>query len=108
METLTKEKIVGQVSIGKGWDNVKIITKGKFYNKIPDSEILETSNYDVFVLDKKNRPISDEKVLTFMKEFQAGHFFMNEFPVIVDKQNIILDGQHRFEACKRLGYAIYF
>lgn len=75
---------------------------------LKDTEVIETREYNVFILDKLNRPISDDKVNFFVRQFKADHFFMKEFPAIVDNNFVILDGQHRFEAVKRLSLPFYF
>lgn len=98
------------VKIGKGWEGeVKIVSKEKpFYTVVPNSELLQTKDYSKFKCDIKNRPVSDDKVAFFVKQFSAGKFFMKEFPVIVDKDMVILDGQHRYEASKKLDMSVYF
>ncbi len=72
------------------------------------SEVYETYEYNVFTLDVRNRPISGDKVNQFVKDFKGGKNFMKEFPGIVDDNFIILDGQHRFMACRNLGLPFYF
>ena len=97
------------VKLGKGWEkDTKIVTQKPFYKVLTGTEVLETSSYENFKCDAKNRPVSEEKIHFFMKQFKQGKFFMKEFPVIVDANMIILDGQHRFEAVKRLGIPLYF
>ncbi len=98
-----------KTKVGKGWeDQVKIITKTIPYSKVEGTELLESSRYDIFIKDIKNRPISEDKVHHFMKQFKQEKCFMYEFPIVVDKGYIILDGQHRFEALKRLEMPIMF
>lgn len=78
-------------------------------NVIANTEIIETTEYNVFVLDIRNRPIDEDKVQTFMKSFKENKNFMREFPGTVDSTTwIILDGQHRFEALKRLSMPFVF
>jgi len=79
--------------------------KGKL---VQNSELYETTEYGVFTLDSKNRPINEGKVHSFMNYFKTGKFFMKEFPAIVDENFIILDGQHRYEACRRLSLPFFF
>lgn len=105
MQTTLEKK---PVAIGKGWEGDVKITRVHFYTKVPDGELLETSKYQYFKLDEKNRPIHEEKVNHFMKLFKSGKNFMKEFPCIVAKDLTILDGQHRFEATRRLELPIYF
>lgn len=102
-------EVKNKTEIGKGWgSDVKIIRRPPFWKVVQDSEVLETINYENFSCDKKNRPVSEEKIHFFMKQFKQGKFFMKEFPVIADKQFVILDGQHRYEAVKRMELPLYF
>ncbi len=101
MSTLTK--------LGKGWEGeVRLLNKKFSYTKIENTEVFESIEYDFFSMDIKNRPLSEEKVTFFMKQFKSGKCFMIDFPVVVNADLIILDGQHRFAAAKRLQMPIYF
>jgi len=77
-------------------------------NVIQNAEILETKEYNVFSFDIHNRPINEAKVNGFIKKFKDGHNFMTEFPAIVSENFVLLDGQHRFMACKYLGIPFVF
>ncbi len=95
----------------KSWDNdAKIVGRKKKLDAkaVPGTEVLETLEYNVFILDIKNRPINEKKVYSFIKQFKNEQFFMKEFPAIVDFDFVILDGQHRYMACKQLGLPFYF
>ena len=75
---------------------------------VAGSEVFETREF-LFELDSRNRPIDEDKVRRFMKTFSEGKNFMKEFPAIVDPNTwVILDGQHRYEACKRLDIPFYY
>ena len=64
----------------------------------PDKEFIPPNRIQL-----KNRPIDEDKVKEFMKKFSAGENFMKEFPGLVDEDTwVIFDGQHRYEACRRL------
>ncbi len=76
--------------------------------KVSNAELYETIEYGVFTLDTRNRPINEGKVHAFMKDFKQGKFFMKEFPAIVSEEFVILDGQHRYEACRRLQMPFLF
>lgn len=96
-------------SINKSWgDEVKIYHKPPIFKNVEHSEVKETSEYNAFQFDVKNRPVSEEKVHFFMKQFENGKFFMRDFPAIVDKDFVILDGQHRVEACRRKMLPVFF
>lgn len=83
-------------------------TKRIKYISLKDTEVMETMEYSVFILDKKNRPINEEKVKSFMREFKKGRFYMKEFPAIVNENFVILDGQHRFDACRQMQLPFLF
>jgi len=75
---------------------------------VKGSEVYMTHEF-LFILDVHNRPIDDDKVRRFMKTFNEGKNFMKEFPAIIDPNTwVVLDGQHRYEACKRLGIPFYY
>lgn len=75
---------------------------------VKGSEVYETHEY-LFKLDVRNRPIDDDKVKRFMKMFNAGKYFMKDFPAVIDPNTwVILDGQHRYEACRRLGIPFHY
>lgn len=68
----------------------------------------ETKNYDDFVMMKGNRDIDEPNVKRFMKIIQEGKLY-DEVQVNPTKMNgkwVIVDGQHKFTALKRLGKAV--
>lgn len=65
-----------------------------------------TSNYGQFKKLKGNRPITELKVRRFMKLFASGK--MLPWMVVVNEKMEIIDGQHRFEACQRLGIPVEY
>lgn len=110
MTATATQRVKEKVVLGKGWDEsqVKIVSRSPFFSKVEGSELLETKQYERFSCDIKNRPVSEDKINFFIKLFKQGKFFMHEFPLIVDKNFLILDGQHRYEAVKRLQLPLYF
>jgi len=65
-----------------------------------------TNNHGIFKL-ATNRPVNEkrvEKLKEAMEVEDLGHLF----PIVVDDENIIRDGQHRFTARKKLGLPIYY
>lgn len=104
METATMKR--PPVTIGKGWEKeMKMIPNPK---KLSNTEVLETTHYEWFNMNVKNRPLSEERVHGFMREFKKGNFFMKDFPAVVDGEYTIIDGQHRFEAVRRMELPFYF
>ena len=66
-----------------------------------------TYDYDHFNYIRFNRPISPKnlsKLIELNKEKDRFHLF----PIIIDQDYNIIDGQHRFEACKQLGKPIHY
>lgn len=62
-------------------------------------------DYSRFSFFKTNRDIGkNDKMINRIKNFDVTPFA----PILVDKSYRIMDGQHRFDACKRLGKPIYF
>jgi hypothetical protein len=57
-----------------------------------------TYNYDRFKLNDVNRPIDEVHVANLMRSIKKFGLLV---PILCDKQDNIVDGQHRYEACKR-------
>lgn len=69
---------------------------------------METSkNYLEFKFHKANRGINENNVLKIMQSIKDFGYIPGR-PILVDAEKNIIDGQHRFEACKRLGIAIQY
>lgn len=103
---MESETIVRPATIGKGWEKeAKILPTPK---KLSNTEVLETNHYEWFNMNVKNRPISEDRVHAFMREFKKGNFFMKDFPAVVDGNYTIIDGQPRFEAARRMELPFYF
>ena len=68
----------------------------------------ETKNYDDFVMMKGNRDIDEPNVKRFMKIIQEGKLYdeVQVNPTKVNGKWVIVDGQHKFTALKRLGKAV--
>lgn len=66
-----------------------------------------TTNYDKFNFIKFNRKLNEGLVKRLMSSIKEIGYVTGK-PVIVDKDMNIIDGQHRFEACKRLKLPIYY
>lgn len=67
----------------------------------------KTNDYNLFSLKNNNRPICKKHVdLLAKKIYEKNH--TKDCPILVNKNYEIIDGQHRFEACKKLNLPIYF
>jgi hypothetical protein len=69
--------------------------------------IKETKDYSLFQVYDFNRPINQGLVKRIMDSIQKIGFISSK-PILVDKEFKILDGQHRFTACKNLKLPIYY
>lgn len=70
-------------------------------------KIQKTSDYELFSFIDENRNIRDGKVKNLMKSIQNIDLTKYQ-PILVSCDMNVIDGQHRFEACKRLGLPIYY
>lgn len=66
-----------------------------------------TNNYELFTYQPHNRDISQPHVGRIIKSIEEINLSA-EFPIKVNDKYEIIDGQHRFEAWKRLGLPIYY
>ena len=64
--------------------------------------VFETSDFSIFNLNPCNRKINEKKVKDFMSQD------IKDVIYPVSSTGEILDGQHRIEACKRLGKSVKF
>lgn len=70
--------------------------------------IINTStNYEQFKLYLFNRVVNESLVKRIMESIKKIGW-MDAKPILVAKDLAIIDGQHRYEACKRLGLPIYY
>lgn len=70
-------------------------------------KILKTKDYDKFKSHLKNRRIDFGKVSKLQSAIEQNNL-LHLFPIIVDPEYFILDGQHRFEAAKHAGEELYY
>ena len=69
------------------------------------TNVMKSSNYDMFKIMEGNREINStnlNQIILSMKEKQL------VIPIIVNEKFEIIDGQHRFSACKYLNLPVYF
>ena len=71
------------------------------------STIHKTKDYDKFKHYSFNRTLNEGLVKRIMESINKIGYIHGK-AVIVDKEMSIIDGQHRFEACKRLNLPIYY
>lgn len=68
---------------------------------------MQTNDYEIFDFFNTNRSISEASVKKIMNSIEKIGY-VNGKPILVNKDLFIIDGQHRFEACKRLGLPIIY
>lgn len=77
------------------------------YNGSQDSRVASTTNYGQFRLDPRNRPISLDHVVKLHDAIKEKNM-LHAYPILVDNNMVVLDGQHRLLAAKALGVPVYF
>lgn len=68
---------------------------------------MKTTNYDLFSFMDNNRNISHGLINRIIESINKIGYIESR-PIIVNESFIIIDGQHRFEACKKLGLPIFY
>lgn len=114
----------GTYNLITGWKDYVIAVKNdiKKINAIPVKETnrddflcdlsKEFRNINELIVPKdfKNRPPRQEKLNTYIRQVKYAiekhrlYDYLNEKPVTVDKDNVILDGYTRYLALKSIGY----
>lgn len=70
--------------------------------------MIETSvNYEEFNMAHFNRKLKDVTIKKLKAEYEKEDNFPF-FPIIVDVNKTIIDGQHRFQACRELEAPVYY
>ena len=67
--------------------------------------IMVTENYDMFKKIGGNRKINKSNYAKIVKSMKEEQLII---PIVVNEKYEIIDGQHRYTACKDLGKPIYF
>lgn len=73
------------------------------HNKV--SEVYQTTNYEQFKKLPGNRELKEENVLKKMKSIKQ---FGQLAPIIISLLGFVIEGQHRLEACRRLGIPVTY
>jgi len=69
--------------------------------------IHKTDKYEVFSMISWNRAINHANIKKLIEETEKD-FKMHLFPILVDDEMRIIDGQHRFAVCEQLGCPVYY
>ena len=71
------------------------------------SEVKETMDYGIFKTVSGNRNISEFHIELLKRSIKKRNL-TKDFPILVNSNFEILDGQHRYEALSNLGLPIYY
>ena len=80
-------------------------------NDISDIKVYWARDYDRFNMIIGNRKLDEEKIKRIIKEIESGNDMLKYYPVQVWENNgrlFIIDGQHRFAICKKLGRPVHY
>lgn len=75
---------------------------------VSQREVRSTDNYDTFKIMNGNRAVNENHVKQLQSLMLSNGNLTYEFPIVVDKDNYVIDGQHRLEALKGLGWEIAY
>lgn len=73
-----------------------------------NTKIQYTKDYSLFRFLKGNRDLNERKIKRIIKSVESGLNFFKYNPIMVNEQHFIIDGQHRFYACRKLKLPVYF
>lgn len=73
-----------------------------------DTVYAKTTDFDLFHKIEGNRKIKPAHVANLVSAFDADPNIAKYNPIIVNEEYGIIDGQHRYEALKKLGLPVYF
>ena len=77
------------------------------YNGSQDSNVQSTTDYSVFKFDPRNRVVDTNHVERLYDAISENDL-LHAFPVVVDRNMVVLDGQHRIKAAEALGVPVYY
>ncbi len=67
-----------------------------------------TTDYGMFKIVDSNRKLKKSNVENLIKSFKITNGMKKSKPIIVDKSLNVIDGQHRLEACKKMGIPVHY
>lgn len=80
--------------------------KKKIVSSVLTREIHLTNDYKTFKTLDGNRVVDEHHVKQLQKLMLKNGNLTHEFPIVVDSEGYVIDGQHRLEALKGLGWEI--
>lgn len=66
-----------------------------------------TTDYNLFKIDPRNREVNQVK-LEKLYDSVASKNLLREFPILVDEQLTVIDGQHRLKVAEALNVPVYY
>lgn len=88
---------------------IENVSEGLNGYSFPDAPTVhKTTDYKKFKSLKANREINARHVLAMMHSIVNNPGLLAYQPILTTKDLSIVDGQHTFEACKRLGAPVYY
>lgn len=76
--------------------------------RVREGQLYQTHDYNKFRKLDANRKIDPNHVKRLMEQIERYGNLTQDFPVVVNEDMQIIDGQHRVEALKRLRYPVFF
>lgn len=73
-----------------------------------ENVVQQTTNYGGFKFLSNNRKVDAAHVNNIKKAMEENGNLTKVVPVLVNQKMEIIDGQHRFQACKELGLPVYY
>lgn len=77
-------------------------------NTLAEATIYSTRKYDKFSYIEGNRKPTHDHVRQLIGSFSDNNSLVATRPVLVNDKFQVIDGQHRFEACRALDLPIYY
>lgn len=75
---------------------------------VKTSEVKQTKDYSLFKDLKGNRAVDDKHVKRLMNNMLKVGNLTAEFPIVVNENMEVIDGQHRLAACEELNWPICY
>jgi len=75
---------------------------------VTKQEVLSTTDYSIFKRLKGNRFISQTHVKQLVRSMVDGGNLTQNFPIIINEDHEVIDGQHRIEALKQLNWPVFY
>jgi len=69
------------------------------------AEVKSTKDYDLFKMINYNREVMKPRIDKIVESIKEYGFIL---PILVNKEFMIVDGQHRFEAAKKAGSEVSY